>query len=229
MNCIAQNAALLREKISAACQSAGRPADSVQIIAVSKHFSVLQIRAAAAAGLLELGENYLQESITKIEQLSELALIWHFIGRLQSNKSKIAARHFDWVHTIDSASLGRRLSAARAGLPPLNVCLQINIDREASKSGVLSQHAAELAQTIAALPNLRLRGLMTIPSRQHVDKGAPYRALAALRDEIAARCKIPLDVLSMGMSGDFAAAIAEGATHIRIGTAIFGRRERNHS
>lgn len=219
MNTAHQNINFLQKKIAAAAAAVPQ---KVQLIAVGKTFDAAAIRAVVAAGLHHIGENYIQESMNKIPQLSDLPIVWHFIGHVQSNKSKQAARLFDWVHTVDSAALARRLSAARAEMPPLNICLQINIDREASKRGVMPEEASALAQAICQLPNLHLRGLMTIPSRRHGDSHAPYRALALLKNQIAE--KIPLDVLSMGMSDDFVAAIAEGATHIRLGRAIFGVR-----
>ncbi|MGI9307196.1 MAG: YggS family pyridoxal phosphate-dependent enzyme [Gammaproteobacteria bacterium] len=225
MENITRNIAFLQKKIAAACDAAGRHPREICIIAVAKSFNAEKIRAAAAAGIANIGENYMQESIAKMAQLSELPLLWHFIGHLQKNKSKDAARHFGWVHTIDGAVLARRLSAAREGLPPLSVCLQINIDGETGKSGATPENAPALAREIAALPNLRLRGLMAVPSPLHENKRAPYRALAVLRDLLAEKCRLPLDALSMGMSDDFESAIAEGATHIRIGRGIFGFRE----
>ena len=225
MNIITKNIHFLREKIAAACTAAKRRPQDIHLIAVAKTFPAEKIRAAAAAGIANIGENYMQESIRKITQLSELPLLWHFIGHLQKNKSKDAARHFDWVHAVDSGALARRLSAAREGMPPLNICLQINIDGELSKNGIPPEDAPKLARETAALPNLRLRGLMAIPAPKP-DMRPPFRALAALRGALAKECSLPLDALSMGMSGDYETAIAEGATHIRIGRAIFGARER---
>ncbi len=226
MKTTAQNINFLLKTIAAAGEAAGRRPQDICLIAVAKTFSAEKIRESAAAGITNIGENYIQESINKISQLTEIPLFWHFIGHLQKNKAKDAARRFDWVHTVDGGALARRLSAAREGMPPLNICLQINIDGELSKDGIAPKDAAALARETAALPNLRLRGLMAIPAAARPDLRAPFRALAALRDEIAQKCGIPLDTLSMGMSDDFAAAIAEGATHIRIGRAVFGARER---
>lgn len=225
MKLIAQNLHFLREKVAAAATAAGRRPQDICIIAAAKTFSADDIRAAAAAGAADIGENYVQEGIGKMAELAELSLAWHFIGRLQKNKSKDAARRFDWVHTVDGEALARRLAAAREGMPPLNICLQINIDGESSKNGIAPEEAANLARAAAALPNLRLRGLMAIP-RPAPDICRSFRALAALRDSIARECGLSLDTLSMGMSGDFAEAITEGATHIRIGRAVFGARER---
>ncbi|MGI9296929.1 MAG: YggS family pyridoxal phosphate-dependent enzyme [Gammaproteobacteria bacterium] len=224
---IAQNIRFLQKKIAAACETAGRRPESVHLIAVGKTFGAEKIRSAVAAGARNIGENYMQESINKMSQLSDLTIVWHFIGRLQKNKARDAARHFDWVHTVENAALARRLSAARNGMPPLNICLQINIDREESKGGVAPEDAAPLAREIYRLPALRLRGLMAIPRPRgdSEDKRVPVRALAALRTEIARAAGAPLDALSIGMSDDFEDAVAEGATHVRIGRAIFGERE----
>lgn len=223
---ITQNIRILRKKIARACDAAGRQSESVHLVAVGKTFGAEKIRLAAAAGVCNVGENYIKESITKISYLSDLTIIWHFIGHLQKNKTRDAARHFDWVHTVDNAALARRLAAAREGMSPLNICLQINIDGEESKSGAAPEHAATLAQEICRLPALRLRGLMAIPRPRTggEDKREPFRALAALRSNVARECDTPLDTLSMGMSEDFEDALAEGATHIRIGRAIFGAR-----
>ena len=224
MDSTAKNANFLLKKTAAACAAAGRRPEDVCIIAAAKTFSADKIRAAAAAGLSNIGENYIQESITKMAQLSEIPLSWHFIGHLQKNKSNIAARRFDWIHTVDGVVLARRLAAAREGMPPLNICLQVNIDGEDSKNGVAPEDVPALARETAPLPNLRLRGLTAIPRPREQDKRAPFRALAALRDKTAEECGLPLDALSMGMSADFEDAIAEGATHIRIGRAVFGAR-----
>ena len=223
---INDNICALRQKIAAATLSAKRPADSARLIAVAKTFNSRQIRAAYDAGIAHVGENYIQEAIGKIQELSDINITWHFIGHLQRNKTAIAARHFDWIHTVDSALIARRLSSARDGSPPINICLQVNIDDEKTKSGILPEDTAALVQEIALLPNIKLRGLMIIASPHHQNKRAPYRAAALLRQNIIAQTQIPLDVLSMGMSEDFEAAIAEGATHIRIGQAIFGHREK---
>lgn len=238
---IARRIGILREQVAQSCRRAGRSADSVRIIAVAKTFPAAAVRAALDAGLPDIGENYLQESLEKIRELGPgpaesgkrapdtadapaAAATWHFIGKLQSNKTRPAAAHFDWVHTVDSASLARRLSDAREGMPPLNICLQVNIDDEDTKNGVPAGKVIPLAGEIAPLANLRLRGLMALPRPNQDDPRAPFRALAALAQSVSAECGLELDTLSMGMSADFDAAIAEGATHIRIGTAIFGER-----
>ncbi|WP_262054575.1 YggS family pyridoxal phosphate-dependent enzyme, partial [Burkholderia thailandensis] len=189
-------------------------------------------RAAYAAGQRAFGENYVQESIDKIDSLADLRaeLEWHFIGPLQSNKTRPVAERFDWVHTIDRLKIAQRLAEQRpAHLPPLNVCVQVNISGEASKSGVAPSDAAELARAIAALPALRLRGLMAIPepAADPEAKRAPHRALHALFEQLRAD-GLALDTLSMGMSDDLEAAVAEGATIVRIGTAIFGARDYAH-
>lgn len=219
---------ILREKLSRACALAGREPGSVRLIGVGKTFPAEMIGAAVNAGVTDIGENYIQESIAKQSQLSDMTAVWHFIGHLQKNKAKEAARHFDWIHTVDSVQLARRLSAARAGMPPLNICLQINIDRENSKSGLASEEAADVAQEIAGLANLRLRGLMAIPRLRDTNRRAPFRALSQLQQTVSSALSRQggeqLDVLSIGMSDDFVEAIAEGATHIRIGRAIFGDR-----
>ncbi|MGU9951723.1 MAG: YggS family pyridoxal phosphate-dependent enzyme [Gammaproteobacteria bacterium WSBS_2016_MAG_OTU1] len=226
METITHNIDFLRHKILAACKSANRAPDSVCLLAVGKTFAADKIRAAADAGVVNIGENYLKESMTKIEQLSDLSLFWHFIGHVQNNKSAPVARHFDWVHSVHSIHLARRLSTGRAGMPPLNICLQINLDGEETKNGISPENAAKMATEIAVMPNLLLRGLMTIPNPRCTDKRAPYRALADLQKDLCQKHELNLDTLSMGMSDDFDAAIAEGATHIRIGSAIFGTREK---
>ena len=221
---VARNIASLQTKIRLACQAAGRTPDSVTLIAVGKTFAAEKIRAAVAAGVHNIAENYIQESVNKIPHLSDLPIIFHFIGRLQKNKSRDAAHHFHWVHTVDNSALMRRLAAFRKGMPPLQICLQVNIDREKSKSGAMPEEVPALAREALRLPELHLRGLMAIPRPRDKDRRAPYKAMAMLRDDIQQKCGAPLDSLSMGMSNDFADAIAEGATHIRIGRAIFGAR-----
>lgn len=215
-----------REAIAAAARTAGRDPASVRLIAVSKTFPADAVRAARAAGVSDFGENYVQEACAKIDGLRDLDAVWHFIGPLQSNKTRMVAEHFDWVHGIERESIARRLSEQRpATLPPLKVCIQVNVSGEASKSGVGPDDVLPLAQAIAALPRLELRGLMAIPapcddpSRQR----EPFAALRHIRERLAA-AGIDLPDLSMGMSADFAAAIAEGATLVRIGSAIFGSR-----
>ncbi|SOY49355.1 Conserved hypothetical protein, UPF0001 family; putative racemase [Cupriavidus taiwanensis] len=228
MSVIAANLQAVRQGIAAAAQQAGRQAADIALLAVSKTVSPDRIRAAYAAGQREFGENYVQEGIDKIAALADLRdrLQWHFIGPLQSNKTRPVAEHFDWVHTIDRLRIAERLSAQRpAGMPALQVCIQVNISGEASKSGVAPAQVPALAHAVAALPNLRLRGLMAIPEPGH-DPAAQRRPFAAMRAMLQALRAdgLALDTLSMGMSGDMEAAIAEGATLVRIGTAIFGAR-----
>ena len=228
MSVIAANLQAVRQGIAAAAQQAGRQAADVALLAVSKTVSSDRIRAAYAAGQRQFGENYVQEGIDKIAALADLRdhLQWHFIGPLQSNKTRPVAEHFDWVHTIDRLKIAERLSAQRpAGMPALQVCIQVNISGEASKSGVAPAEVPALAHAVAALPNLRLRGLMAIPEPEH-DPAAQRRPFAAMRAMLQALRAdgLQLDTLSMGMSGDMEAAIAEGATLVRIGTAIFGAR-----
>ncbi len=196
-------------------------------MAVSKTRPAEEIRAAYEAGQRAFGENYLQEALPKIRELAELPLEWHFIGRIQSNKTSDIASHFHWVHALASAKHAQRLSKQRPSeLPPLQICIQVNISGEASKGGVAPQEAAGLARAVAGLPRLRLRGLMTMPPASS-DEKEQRRLFAALRDllhQLDAEEGFSLDTLSMGMSGDMAAAICEGATMVRIGTAIFGPR-----
>jgi pyridoxal phosphate enzyme (YggS family) len=218
----------VRERIAAACAQAARPADSVRLVAVSKTFPAEAIEAAAAAGQRDFGENYLQEALPKLEHCAGRGLVWHFIGPIQSNKTRPIAEHFDWVHTVEREKIARRLSEQRpAHLPPLHVCIEVNVSGEASKSGVTPQEAPALARAVAALPRLKLRGLMAIPEPGD-DAGLQrqrFASLRALRDQLNAE-GLALDTLSMGMSADLEAAIAEGATIVRVGTAIFGERQR---
>ncbi|MDK3023882.1 YggS family pyridoxal phosphate-dependent enzyme [Cupriavidus taiwanensis] len=228
MSVIAANLQAVRQGIAAAAQQAGRQPADIALLAVSKTVSPDRIRAAYAAGQLAFGENYVQEGIDKIAALADLRarLQWHFIGPLQSNKTRPVAEHFDWVHTIDRLRIAERLSAQRpAGMAPLQVCIQVNISGEASKSGVAPAEVPALAHAVAALPRLQLRGLMAIPEPEQ-DPAAQRRPFAALRAMLQALRAdgLALDTLSMGMSGDMEAAIAEGATLVRIGTAIFGAR-----
>lgn len=223
---VANNIAKVLQRIRAAAAACGRTADSVRLIAVSKTRPAADIRAAVAAGAADIGENYLQEALGKLTELADLPITWHFIGPLQSNKTRAVAEHFHWVHSVDRLKLAQRLSEQRPPeLPPLNVCLQVNISDEATKSGVAPAQLAELAAAVAALPRLRLRGLMAIPEPS-ADPAAQRRAFAAVRAEFEAlRASHPaLDTLSMGMSADLEAAIAEGATLVRVGTDIFGAR-----
>ena len=218
----------VKGRIAAACEGAGRPVQSVTLLAVSKTQPPEAVRAAHAAGQQAFGENYVQEALGKIEALADLrpGIAWHLIGPLQSNKTRPVAESFDWVHSVDRLKIAERLAEQRPpGLPPLNVCLQVNVSGEASKSGVAPGELPALARAVAALPRLRLRGLMAIPEpAADVDaQRAPHRALRQLLEALNAG-GLALDTLSMGMSADLEAAIAEGATIVRVGTAIFGGR-----
>jgi pyridoxal phosphate enzyme (YggS family) len=214
-------------RIQAATERAGRPAGSVSLIAVSKKQPAEAIRAAHAAGQHAFGESYLQEALDKQTLLTDLDDIeWHFIGRIQSNKTRQIAAHFDWVHGLADLGHARRLSEQRpASRPPLNVCLQVNLSGETSKGGVMPDEVGALLEQCRELPGLRVRGLMTLPapSEDEAEQRRPFRALRELRDRLAAP-ECPLEVLSMGMSDDLEAAILEGATQVRIGTAVFGAR-----
>ncbi len=215
-------------RIGAAESAAGRQPGSTRLLAVSKTRSADEIRALAQLGQRHFGENYLQEAEGKIDRLQDLTLEWHFIGRIQSNKTRSIAERFDWVHSLASLKHARRLSEQRpTHLAPLNICLQVNTSGEASKDGHTPEQLEALIGDYARLPNLRLRGLMTIPApatgeAQH----QPFRLLRQLRDRLAT-AELPLETLSMGMSDDLEAAIADGATIVRIGTAIFGPRAYN--
>jgi pyridoxal phosphate enzyme (YggS family) len=217
----------LRARIDRAAQSAGRSPESVRLLAVSKTFPPEAIRSVYALGQRAFGENYVQEGVAKMDALGDLIdAEWHLIGPLQSNKTNTAALRFAWVHTVDRAKIAARLSAARpAHLPPLNVCVQVNISGEASKSGVPPEETVALARDVAALPRLKLRGLMGIaePTPVMASRRGQFRILRALFDACRA-ARLPVDTLSMGMSEDLEAAIAEGATLVRVGTAIFGAR-----
>ena len=222
--------AIVEERIAAACARAGRPRESVTLVAVSKTHPADAVREAAASGLRHFGENYLQESVEKITELASRdpvdGLVWHFIGPIQSNKTRPIAQHFQWVHTIDRDKVASRLSAQRdVFLPPLQVCIEVNVSGEASKSGVIPALLPALAEQVAVLPRLRLRGLMAIPEPTNDEALARRRfaQLRELRDDLNTRGH-DLDTLSMGMTADMEAAIAEGATLVRIGTAIFGER-----
>lgn len=231
MSVIRQNLQAVRQRITDAANSAQRDVHSIELLAVSKTFGAEAVINAAEAGQAAFGENYLQEALDKINTIRtarpDLALEWHFIGPIQSNKTKPIAEHFDWVHSVDREKIAQRLSEQRpADSPPLNICLQVNISGEASKSGVLPADALAVAQVIATLPGLRLRGLMAIPEADgdEAQQRAPFRELHALLDQLCA-AGLQLDTLSMGMSADMSAAIAEGATIVRIGSAIFGTRD----
>ena len=226
MSPIAANWQAVRRRIESAARAAGRAADSVRLVAVSKSFPPEAVREAADAGQLDFGENYVQEALEKIQRLGRLGLTWHYIGPIQSNKTRVIAAHFDWVHTIEREKIAARLSQARdPGRPELQVCIQVNVSGEASKGGVAPEELAPLAKQVAALPRLKLRGLMAIPEPTP-DEKSQRRRFAQLR-ELRARLNregLALDTLSMGMSADVEAAIAEGATIVRVGTAIFGER-----
>ena len=224
MSTIADNLSTLAERIRSAAQAAGRSPAHVRLLAVSKTKPAAAVREAYAAGVRDVGENYLQEALAKQLELSDLPLTWHFIGPIQSNKTRAIAEHFDWVHSVDRLKIAQRLSEQRpAGLPALNVCVQVNVSGEASKSGCNPDELPALAQAIAALPHLKLRGLMAIPEPTD-DPAAQAAAFARVR-ELQAGLNLGLDTLSMGMSHDLEAAIAQGATWVRIGTALFGARD----
>jgi pyridoxal phosphate enzyme (YggS family) len=213
------------ERVARATERAQRVPDSVQIVAVSKQQPVSAIAAAYAAGLRHFGESYVQEALPKMAELEELDITWHFVGRLQANKTRAVAESFDWVHTIDRLRIAERLNEQRPPFaPPLNVLIQINQGGEEQKAGVLEQDASALARGISALPRLVLRGLMTLPPHSGEGAAAWFAELATLRSRLATEGS-PLNTLSMGMSADFEAAIAEGANFVRIGTAIFGARD----
>jgi pyridoxal phosphate enzyme (YggS family) len=218
----------VRHRIAAACARAGRPVQSVTLLAVGKTFGADAVRAVHAAGQRAFGENYVQEALGKIDALADVRanLEWHLIGPLQSNKTREVAAAFDWVHSVDRLKVAQRLADQRpADAPPLHVCLQVNIDGQASKSGVAPADTLALARAVAALPRLQLRGLMSIPAP--VDGEAaqrvPHRRLRELSDTLRSD-GLALDTLSMGMSADLEAAILEGATIVRVGSALFGAR-----
>lgn len=218
----------VQARMEQACAQAGRAPAAVQLLAVSKLHPAQAVRDAWVAGQRAFGENYVQEALDKMAALADLraALEWHLIGPLQSNKTRAVAEAFDWVHSVDRLKIAQRLSDQRpAHLPPLNLCLQVNISGEASKSGLSPAEVADIAPAVAALPRLRLRGLMSIPEPlQGLEaQRAPHRVLRLLQDELNRR-GLGLDTLSMGMSEDLEAAIAEGSTMVRVGTAVFGPR-----
>ena len=223
---VTENLRKIRDLLAATAVEAGRRPEDVHLLAVSKKQPLEKIVAAADAGQCDFGENIAQEGIDKITKLAEKRLCWHFIGHLQSNKTRAVAEHFDWVHSIDRLKTARRLSEQRpASLGDLNVCIQVNIDQEESKSGVPPADVGELARAIAVLPRLRLRGLMCLPAvRDTVDEQRlPFARTRELAESLAGD-GLDVDTLSMGMSDDFRAAIMEGATIVRIGTAVFGPR-----
>jgi PLP dependent protein len=229
MSAIATNLQAVRERIAKAARAAGRDLAEITLLAVSKTKPLADILCAADAGQTAFGENYAQEGVDKMNVAVDRALDWHFIGPLQSNKTRLIAEHYSWVHSIERLKIAQRLSSQRPShLPALQVCVQVNVSGEASKSGCAPDQALALCQAVSSLPGLRLRGLMTIP--EAVDDPSaqrlPFQQLRELSESIRA-AGVPLDTLSMGMSHDLEAAIAEGATIVRIGTAIFG--ERNYS
>ena len=216
----------VRSRIHRAARGAGRDPDSVTLIAVGKAKPAESLREAATAGVTDFGENYLQEALFKLEKLRDLPLNWHFIGGLQSNKTRAVAERFHWVHSIDRFSVARRLSEQRPfHTPPLNLCIQVAIVPESTKGGIDPGGLSALAAKTAELPRVRLRGLMCVPPPQTgaAAERAVFAQLRALKERLNAEGH-HLDTLSMGMSGDFESAIAEGATHVRIGTALFGDR-----
>ena len=225
MATIVENLQAVSARIAAAARAAGRDASAVTLLAVSKTHDVARIREAADAGQRAFGENYVQEALAKMDALPGLE--WHLIGPLQSNKTRLAAERFAWVHTVERERIARRLSEQRPeGLPPLNVLIQVNISGESSKSGVAPQEVLMLSRVVATLPRLRLRGVMAVPA-----PGAQREAFRAVRVifEAMKADGLGVDTLSMGMSDDMETAIAEGATLVRIGTAIFGARPRERS
>lgn len=225
---IADNIAKVRQRIRNACAKSGRPDFAPTLLAVAKGQPAAAVRAAVAAGIVDIGENYWQEAELRQAELADLPIIWHFIGPLQTNKTRVVASHFHWVHSVDRLKIAERLAAQRpAELPPLNVCLQVNLNAEPTKSGVALTEIEALCAAVAQLPTLRLRGLMAIPEPT-ADPLAQRDNFARLRAALEhLRQQWPLlDTLSMGMSGDLEAAVLEGTTLLRIGTDIFGARPR---
>jgi pyridoxal phosphate enzyme (YggS family) len=226
MSSIESNLQVVRARIAAAARAAGREAGAIALLAVSKTFAVDAVRAALAAGQCEFGENYVQEAVEKIAVLAPLGLKWHFIGPIQSNKTRTIAEHFDWVHSVARENIASRLSQARPErLGPLDICLQVNVSGEASKSGVQPAEVRSLAEAVRTMPRLRLRGLMAVPEPSEVVELQRRRfgELRMLLGQLNA-AGFGLDTLSMGMSQDLEAAVTEGATIVRVGTAIFGER-----
>lgn len=226
MTTIQEQLKAVQARIHTACQAAGRADDAVTLLAVSKTFPAEAVQAAYDAGQTQFGENYIQEAVQKITALRHLPLVWHCIGPIQSNKTRLVAEHFDWVHTVDRLKIAQRLSEQRpAHLPPLQVCIQVNIDGGPTKSGVAPDDVLALAQAVRALPHLQLRGLMCIPepAADFVAECAVFQLARALFDDLNAS-GLALDTLSMGMSADLEAAIASGSTMVRVGSAIFGAR-----
>ena len=228
MTMISDNLQGVRARITAACTAVGRPPDAVNLLAVSKTFGPDAVAEAFAAGQRAFGENYIQEAVEKMAALRELSIEWHCIGPVQSNKTRLVAENFQWIHTVDRLKIAQRLSDQRpADMPPLQVCLQVNVDGGANKSGAPPHEVADLALAVATLPRLRLRGLMCIPepAPDFVATRALFMRAKALFDALNAQ-NLGLDTLSMGMSADMEAAIHAGSTMVRVGTAIFGGRPR---
>jgi pyridoxal phosphate enzyme (YggS family) len=226
-NSVSANLAQVRKRIELACQAEGRTSGAVTLLAVSKTMPAQAVREAYAAGQLAFGENYIQEGVDKIAALADLPLEWHCIGPIQSNKTKLVAENFAWVHSIDRLKIAERLSAQRpAHLPPLQVCLQVNVDGGSNKSGVAPEDLLALAQDVAKLPHLQLRGIMTIPepAETEAQARAVHQQAKRLFDHLKT-AGLTLDTLSMGMTADLEAAVAEGSTCVRVGTAIFGARQ----
>ncbi|WP_445000174.1 YggS family pyridoxal phosphate-dependent enzyme [Halomonas mongoliensis] len=227
---LAESLAAVRTRLAEALNDAGRPATEARLLAVSKTKPAALVREAWHLGQREFGENYVQEALEKQAALADLdGIVWHFIGPLQSNKTRDVAEHFAWVHSVDREKIARRLNDQRPeGLPPLEVCLQVNISDEATKSGASLAELPALAEAVLSMPRLRLRGLMAIPAPAE-DREAQRKPFARLREALEALHErfpeAPLDTLSMGMTGDLEAAVREGATLVRVGTAIFGERE----
>ena len=228
MTLIADHLQTVHERIVRACEAVGRPPASVRLLAVSKTFPADDVRQAHAAGQSAFGENYIQEGVDKIAALRDLPLEWHCIGPIQSNKTRLVAEHFDWVHSVDRLKIAQRLSDQRPGhLPPLQLCLQVNTDGGPTKSGARPEEVLELARAVAALPRVVLRGLMTIPDpvQGFEAEVALHRRATALFEQVRTALALPyFDTLSMGMTADLEAAIAAGSTMVRVGTAIFGKR-----
>lgn len=223
---VTENLTVIQDSLARAATAAGRDPKDICLLAVSKRQPVDDIRKLAIAGQRHFGENQVQEAVDKITNLTEFPLIWHFIGSIQSNKTKTIAENFAWVHAVDRIKIANRLSEQRpAGMHPLNICLQVNIDGEASKSGVSPKDLQALATACATLPGLKLRGLMCLPAIREdaAEQRKPFAELRRLFEDLR-QSGLTLDTLSMGMSDDYAAAIHEGSTIVRIGTALFGSR-----
>ena len=227
MSPITANLQAVRQRIESAARAAGRAPQSVALVAVSKTFAAAAVREAAAAGQRDFGENYVQEGVEKIHTLADLALVWHYVGPIQSNKTRAIAEHFDWVHSVERAKIAARLSEARdPARNELQVCIQVNVSGEATKSGAAPEEVAALARQVSDLPRLKLRGLMALPepTPDTLLQRRRFAQLRELRDRLN-REGFAMDTLSMGMSAGLEAAIAEGATMVRVGTAIFGERK----